>query len=318
VKAHLLVLLLGLLGLALSLAGVVVPLTEVTLEGAVTPGDGPSVLKPAYYHDVFSQALPLDENWPVIHGKWVFAFALSAVPCLLLVLLWRSRWAAVPLLANAAALMAAFVVVDPANQIVSDGLVRAAASRTVLSVSRTVMLIPAGSVFLGLAALAMLAGARRPPSDREPPSIALAVMLGGAVIAVSGLFLPLACTRVPNADEPTIGVCVGYFTDVSGSIFPTNWPVENGLWVVAAAGLAVVAVALFAVFRERRWASVLSVIVAAVVLMAAVVATWPNDDGKTGKAVPANTWGLAVVPVGTVIVASGAALWLVRESPFDY
>ena len=318
-KAPLPVLLLGLLGLALSLAGVVVPLTEVTLESAVTPGDGPSVLKPAYYHDVFSQALPLDENWPVVHGKWVFAFALSAVPCLLLVLLWRSRWAAVPLLANAAALMAAYVVVDPANQIVSDGLVRAGVSQPVVSVSSTAMLIPAGSVFLGLAALAMLARGRRPPGLQERSSIARGVMLVGVAIAVSGLFLPLACADAGQRGPPhTINVCASYFTDVSGSIFPDNWPVENGLWVVGAAGLAVVAVALFAVFRERRWASVLSVLVAAVLLMAAVLVTWPDDDGDSDTSVPENSWGLPVVPVASVVIAGGAVVWLVRESAWDY
>ena len=141
----------GLLGLALALAGVVVPLTEVTVERAVASGEYPYVLAPAYYHDVFSQALPLKENWPVVHGKWVFIFALNTVPCLLLALFWRSRWAAVPLLANAAALMAAFVVVDPANQIAGLGLIRAEASNDVVSVSSTAMLIPAGSVFSGLA-----------------------------------------------------------------------------------------------------------------------------------------------------------------------
>ncbi len=317
-KAPLPVLLLGLLGLALSLAGVVVPLTEVTVERAVTSGEGPYVLKPAYYHDVFSQALPLVENWPVVHGKWVFAFALNVVPCLLLALLWRSRWAVVPLLANAAALMAAFVVADPANQIAGPGLIQAGASDDFVSVSSTNMLIPAGSVILGLAALAMLAGARRPPSDREPPSIALVLMLVGAVIAVSGLFLPLACTEAFHRDGPVIGVCAGYFTDVSGSIFPDNWPVEHGRWVVAATGLAVLAVALFAVFRERRWLSAPLALVATGLLIAAVVVTWPDDDGDSDTSVPENAWGLAVVPVGTVIVASGAALWLLRESAFDY
>ncbi len=308
----------GLLGLALALAGVVVPLTEVTVERAVASGEYPYVLAPAYYHDVFSQALPLKENWPVVHGKWVFIFALNTVPCLLLALFWRSRWAAVPLLANAAALMAAFVVVDPANQIAGSGLIRAEASTDVVSVSSTAMLIPAGSVFSGLAALAMLAAARREPGDRRPPSIALAVMLAGVAIAVSGLFLPLACTEAFHRDGPVISVCASYFTALRGSILPDNWPVENGLWVVAATSLVGLAVAAFAVFKERRWLSSPLALVAAGLLLAAVVVTWPNDDGDSDTSVPENSWGLAVVPVGTVIVAGGAALWLVRESALEY
>ncbi len=308
----------GVLGLALALAGVVVPLTEVTVESAVTSGEGPYVLKPAYYHDVFSQALPLVEHWPVVHGKWIFAFALNGVPCLLLAWLWRSRWAAIPLLANAVALMAAFVVVNPANQIAGSGLVRAGASDIVVSVSSTAMLIPAGSVFLGLAALAMLAGARRPRDYQEPPSIALAIMVVGVAIAVGGLFLPLACTDATQRGPPqVINVCASYFTDVSGSIFPDNWPVEHGVWVVAAAGLAVFAVAAFAVFREQRWLSILLSLAAAGLLMAAVVVTWPNDDGDSSTSVPENSWGLPVVPVGAAVLAGGAVVWLLRESA-DY
>lgn len=308
----------GLLGLGLALAGVVVPLTEVTVESAVTSGGGPYVLRPAYYHDVFSQSLPLAENWPVVHGKWVFAFVLSAVPCLLLAALWRSRWAAIPLLANAAALMAAFVVVDPANQIVSSGLVRAGASDTVVSVSSTAMLIPAGSVFLGLAALAMLVDAWRSRDDQAPTSIALVVMLVGVAIAVGGLFLPLACTDATQRGPPhVIGVCASYFTDVSGGIFHNNWPVENGLWVVIATGVAVLAVAAFAVLREQRWLSILLSLAAAGLMMAAVVVTWPNDDGDSSVSVPENSWGLPVVPVGAAVLAGGAVLWLARESA-DY
>ncbi len=310
--------LLGFVGLALALAGVVVPLTEVTVEKAIVSGEPPHVLKPAYYHDVFAQSLPLPENWPVVDGKWVFALALNTVPCGLLALLWRSCWSAVPLLANAAALMAAFVVVDPANQIVGSGLIRAGVSDDIVSVSSTTMLIPAGSVFLVLTALVMLAGPRRASGDRQPPSIALILMLIGSAIAVTGLFLPLACTEAFHRDGPVISVCASYFTDVSGGIFRDNWPVEDGRWVVAATGLVVLAVAVFAVFKERRWMSSPLTLVVAGLLIAAVVVTWPNDDGDSDTSVPENTWGLAVVPLGTAIVAGGAALWLVRESASEY
>lgn len=180
------------------------------------------------------------------------------------------------------------------------------------------MLIPAGSVFLGLAALAMLAGAWRSRDDQAPTSIALVVMLVGVAIAVGGLFLPLACTDAAQRGPPqVISVCASYFTDVSGSIFHNNWPVENGLWVVIATGVAVLAVSAFAVLREQRWLSVLLSLAAAGLVMAAVVVTWPNDDGDSSVSVPENSWGLPVVPVGAAVLAGGAVLWLVRESA-DY
>ena len=74
-------------------------------------------------------------------------------------------------------------------------------------------------------------------------------MLAGVAIAVSGLFLPLACTEAFHRDGPVISVCASYFTALRGSILPDNWPVENGLWVVAATSLVGLAVAAFAVFQ---------------------------------------------------------------------
>ncbi len=252
-----------------------------------------------------------------MNGKWVFAFALNMVPCLLLALLWRSRWAALPLLANAAALMAAFVVVDPANQIAGSGLIRAKASDIYVPISSTVTLIPAGAVFSGLAGLAIFSGPRWPLGNRESPRVALAVMLLGAALAVGALFLPLACTEAWHRDGPVISVCASYFTDLSGSIFPDNWPVESGYWVVAATALTVAATVFFALFGRQQWLSIFLVLAAAGLLMAAVVVTWPDDDGDSDTSVPENLWGLAAAPVAAVIIAGGAVGWLVWESPFE-